>query len=94
MRLEWHPLAEADLEGIVSYIAADDIEAAYRVHDEIANQTAVLARYPLVGREGRVAGARELPVNRTAYVVAYRVGEGVVTVLRVFHGARKWPNTL
>jgi plasmid stabilization system protein ParE len=40
--LSGHPLAEADLEGIVSYIAADDIRAAYRVHDEIANQTAVV----------------------------------------------------
>lgn len=94
MRLEWHPLAEEDLASIVVYIANDDPEAAYRVHDEIAGQVAALARHPLMGREGRVAGTRELPINRTAYVVAYRVGEEAVTVLRVFHGARKWPETL
>lgn len=94
MRLEWHPLAEEDLVDVVSYIAADDIEAAYRVHDEIAGQVEALARHPLMGREGRVAGTRELPITRTAYVVAYRVGEDAVTVLRVFHGARKWPEAL
>lgn len=94
MRLEWHPLAEADLVGIVTYIAADDIEAAYRVHDEIAGQVAALAEYPFMGREGRVTGTRELPISRTAYVVAYQVGQDAVTVLRVFHGARKWPETL
>jgi toxin ParE1/3/4 len=93
MRLEWHPLAEADLTGIVTYIAADDIEAAYRVHDEIANQVAVLAQHPFMGREGRVAGTRELRINRTGYVVAYRVSDDAVMVLRVFHGARKWPET-
>lgn len=94
MRLEWHPYAKADLVDVVTYIAVDDVEAAYRVHDEIANQTAALAEYPLMGREGRVAGTRELPISRTAYVVAYRVGEDAVTVLRVFHGARRWPDTL
>lgn len=93
MKLEWHPYARADLVDIVTYIATDDIEAAYRVHDEIANQTATLAQYPLMGREGRVAGTRELRINRTGYVVAYRVSEDAVTVLRVFHGARKWPET-
>ncbi|WP_262032099.1 type II toxin-antitoxin system RelE/ParE family toxin [Microvirga sp. Mcv34] len=94
MRLEWHSLAEEDLASIVVYIANDDPEAAYRVHDEIAGQVAALARHPLMGREGRVAGTRELPISRTGYVVAYRVGEDAVTVLRVFHGARKWPDTL
>ena len=38
MRIEWHPLARADLAGLVVYIATDDVSAAYRVHDSIREQ--------------------------------------------------------
>jgi len=41
--------------------------------------------------QGRVPGTRELVVTGTPYIVAYRVRDETVEILRVFHAARKWP---
>jgi toxin ParE1/3/4 len=46
---------------------------------------------PQSGRPGRVSGTRELVVTRTPYVVPYRVQGRNIEILRVYHGARKWP---
>jgi toxin ParE1/3/4 len=40
-----------------------------------------------MGREGRIAGTRELVVRRTPLIVVYRVQVGRVEILRVLHGA-------
>ena len=50
-----------------------------------------LAEMPAAGRPGRVSGTRELVVPGTRYIVAYRVRNNVLEVLRVMHGARSWP---
>ncbi|MFY9841714.1 MAG: type II toxin-antitoxin system RelE/ParE family toxin [Terriglobales bacterium] len=94
MRLDWHPLARADLAELVAYIASDSPAAAYRVHDEIRKQTRLLAAHPEIGRPGRVRGTRELVVTGTPYIAAYRFIGEVVTVLRLLHGARLWPRKL
>lgn len=94
MRIEWHPRAHTDLAELVAYIAADNARAAYRLHDEIRSQTEALAEHPRMGRPGRVRGTRELVVSGTPYIVAYRLGEDAVTVLRVLHGARLWPRRI
>ena len=94
MRVEWHPLARTDLAELVAYIANDNPSAAYRVHEDIRRQTAALAKHPEIGRPGRVRGTRELVVAGTPYVAAYRITGELVTVLRVLHGARRWPRKL
>ena len=94
MRVEWHPLARTDLAELVTYIAADNPKAAYRMHDEIRRQTGVLAAHPGAGRIGRVPGTRELVIVGTPYIAAYRVTKDAVTVLRLLHGARRWPLSL
>ena len=47
-----------------------------------------------LGRPGRVEGTRELVVPDTPYLVPYRGRGHAVEILRVFHGARKWPKKL
>ena len=44
-----------------------------------------------MGRPGRVPKTRELVVSGTPYLVIYRVKNDRLEVLRVFHGARQWP---
>jgi toxin ParE1/3/4 len=44
-----------------------------------------------MGRPGRVKGTRELVIVGTPYIVAYRIKGDAVQVLRVLHGAQKWP---
>ena len=94
MKVEWHPRARTDLAELVTYIATDNPKAAYRLHDEIGRQIGILARHPQAGRLGRVPGTRELPIVGTPYIAAYRVTSSVVRILRLLHGARRWPKSL
>jgi len=42
----------------------------------------------------RVDGTRDLVILRTPYVVAYRIADDTVRILRVLHGARRWPEDM
>jgi toxin ParE1/3/4 len=44
-----------------------------------------------MGRPGRVPGTRELVIPGTRFIVPYRLQGNTIQVLRVFHGARRWP---
>ena len=94
MRLEWSPFAQADREAIFNYIEIDSPQAAAVVDDRIREQVERLIRFPESGRTGRVEGTRELVVNQTPYIVAYRILGNTVRILRVLHGARIWPDEI
>lgn len=87
---EWTLSAIADLTAIVDYISDDNPAAAQALKDDIADKVARLPENPRLYRKGRVAGTREMVV-RSNYVVVYAEDGGVVTVLRVLHAARQWP---
>jgi toxin ParE1/3/4 len=91
MQLEWSRFALADREAIFDYIDADSPQAAIGVDDRIRLQIEELARFPKMGRAGRVGGTRELIVQRTPYIVAYRIAGKTIRILRVLHGAQMWP---
>jgi toxin ParE1/3/4 len=59
----------------------------------IIEQVALLANHPGIGRPGRVEGTRELVIPGLPYLVAYSHRNDTVAVLRVLHGARKWPES-
>jgi toxin ParE1/3/4 len=59
--------------------------------ERIQNAVRLLAEMPRRGRPGRWPGTRELIVPRTSYIVPYRVAGDHIEILRVFHGARRWP---
>jgi len=44
-------------------------------------------------RPGRVPGTRELVIPQTLYIVPYRVQRDVIQILRVYDGARRWPDS-
>ncbi len=81
-----------DREAIFDYIEADSPRAAVAVDDRIEAQVDRLIDTPEAGRVGRVAGTRELVLNRTPYIAAYRIDGKVVRILRVLHAARQWPD--
>jgi toxin ParE1/3/4 len=74
-----------------AFIALDNPAAAARLVNTVARTVELLARHLGLGRPGRLEGTRELVVANTPYLVPYRVRNNVVEILRVFHGARKWP---
>jgi toxin ParE1/3/4 len=82
-----------DLAAIRAYIEQDDPAAVRRVVlHAIESIEALLSGNPEMGRPGRVPGTRELVIPRTPFVVPYRVRSGSMQILRVFHGARRWPD--
>lgn len=92
MKIQWSRLAIEDLQALRAHVAEHDAAAAKRLAETIvlAVET-LLSEHEEIGRPGRVAGTRELVVARTPYIVPYRMRAGVVEVLRVYHGARRWP---
>jgi toxin ParE1/3/4 len=91
LKIQWSVLALTDRREIFDYIETDSPRAAVAVDDRIRSQVQALARFPNSGRIGRVDGTRELVIHGTPYVAAYRVVAGTVRILRVIHGAQRWP---
>ena len=88
----WSPQAIDDLAALRATIAEDDPTAAQQVVLHIVRSIEQLvAEHPHMGRAGRVPGTRELVVPRTPTIVPYRIRNNRLQVLRVYHGARKWP---
>lgn len=91
MRLEWTPAADRDLDSVEQFISRDNPSAAIETVLEIIRLVEMLAEHPGIGRPGRVHGTRELVIAGLPYVVAYLHRGDTVTILRVLHGAMKWP---
>jgi len=88
----WSPQAIADLAALRAYIEQDDPAAAQRITLHIIrNVETLLPDHPEMGRPGRVPGTRELVIPRAPFIVPYRMERGRIQILRVFHGARRWP---
>ena len=92
MKIRWLDLAVDALADIADYIARDNPGAAKRIVSRLWSAVKSLSRRPETGRPGRVHGTRELVVSNTPFIVPYRIVESEVQILRVLHGARKWPN--
>ena len=88
--VEWTVLAQGDLLGIIDYISDDNPQAAQRLKDEVVRKVARLAEQPKLYRLGREQGTREMTVQPN-YVIIYREQDAKVTILRVLHAARQWP---
>jgi len=80
--------AEAELEEIYEYIAADKPSAAGDVIDSILDAIEQLTRYANSGRPGRRKGTREL--IRPPFVIVYRIDDQVIDVLSICQGSRKY----
>jgi len=93
MEVRWSPEAAADYTAIVRYIRQDNASAALRVARAIYNAIARLNTFPNRGRPGKIDGTRELPLTSLPFVVVYRVTENAVEIVRLLHGAQRWPAT-
>ena len=95
MNIAWSPEAIEDLASLRAYIAEDNPTAARKVVLHIIqNVEQLLPGNPNIGRAGRVPGTRELVIPRTPYIVPYRFQRNTIQLLRVYHGARRWPDKL
>ena len=94
MTILWSPEAIEDLTSLRAYIAEDNPAAAKGIVLRILhNIEQLLSNNPQMGRPGRVPGTRELVIPRTPFIVPHRVQRNIVEILRVYHGARHWPES-
>ena len=94
MRIRWTRRADCDLDAVAEYLENDDPDAAAGVVLRIVGTVEHLADHPHLGRPGRIPDTRELVVSGTPYIVPYRVRGGVLEILRVLHGAMRWPDVM
>ena len=94
MILVWLPSASMTRDAQLDYIAQESLTAAINQDAEIEKQVDRLLQYPEMGRPGRIKTTRELVIGRTPFIVAYRVKDERIEILRVLHGAQQWPNNI
>ncbi len=88
LRLVWAPEALQDIEEGVAYIARDSISAAIEVEDRVLAAAEGLLDLPYQGR-ARAGGRRELVVALTSFKLIYRVEDGAVVIVRLWHMSRR-----
>jgi addiction module RelE/StbE family toxin len=84
-------IAEQDLAELVSYLAAENPQAATQVLDRIETRLQTLTALPFAGRVPHdlkltALGYRVLVIDN--YLVFYKVKGTIILVHRVLHGAR------
>ena len=92
MKPRWLLIASTDLEHLYNYISQDNPDAATREVQKVLDAVENLTHMTGLGRPGRVPDTRELIVPK--YIVAYRVKDDRVEILRVLHQAQRWPDMM
>ena len=92
MLIRWTDAAVQDFTHLCDYIEKHgSAAAARRVALSIHEGIDLLAKFPEHGRTGRKPDTRELVFSGLPYVAIYRLHEDAVEVVRILHGAQKWP---
>jgi toxin ParE1/3/4 len=94
LQIRWSNQASAQLEAAYDFVSEDNAPAAEKQLKIITRAVEQLANFPEMGRPGRVDGTRELVIQGTPYIVAYRLKGTTVRILALLHGARRWPTQL
>ena len=91
MRVRWSRPALVDLRRVREYISQDSPTRAGTVVSRLRAAALGLEQFPRRGRPGDREGTRELVVARLPYIVVYRIDDDEIVILRVLHGAQRWP---
>lgn len=87
----WSPNSLSDVHEIVSFIASDNVPAAIRVGQQLLEAIDRLTVFPKLGRPLRDVGRphlREVVVDNYRVIHRFDEKSNVVTIVRVWHGAR------
>jgi toxin ParE1/3/4 len=90
LRLRWSIKALIDFDQAQAWIAQENPFAGKAVADRIWQASQRLTEAPHIGRSGIEPGTRHWIVQRTPYLIVYRVTEDAVEIVRVWHGRTDW----
>lgn len=85
MRVRLTKPAKAELDVAMAYLERQSPRAADAAQLAVDRTIDSLADFPNRGRQGALAGTRELVVRGAPYVLVYVVGDDEVLVLRIRH---------
>ena len=83
-----------DLEEIILYIAQENRQSAFRMHDNIVEKSNDLTIFPKRGRlvpDKKMAASGYRMLGIKPYIVFYRIMDRNVYIYRVLHGATNYP---
>ena len=91
MQLRWSEEAASDLERITNYLFEETPQHAPALVRAIYKAPLALLTFPHRGRPGKKENTRELVLSPLPYIVVYRIAGDAVHIIRILHGAQKWP---
>jgi len=91
VELRWTEVAANDLEHITDYLFENAPRRAEEFVRQIYDAPSALLTFPHGGRPGRKEGTRELVLSPLPYIVVYQITGDVIHIVRILHGAQKWP---
>jgi toxin ParE1/3/4 len=94
MPIVWLAAAVQDVLSIRTFIAQENSQTTQNVALRIDRAIRLLGTMTNMGRPGRIFGTRELAISGTSFLAVYRVGNGRVEILRMFHGRQPFPESL
>ena len=94
MKVLWFIRTILDLTSAKDYITQDNPRAAQQIVQRTKDKVSLLSEQPGIGRPGRVSNTKELVVDRTPFILPYRVRDNKIEILRVLHTSRRWPKKI
>jgi toxin ParE1/3/4 len=91
LKFRYTSLAKSDMDEIFNYLDIRDQNAAKRVINAIERSVITLVSHPMSGRQSDKDGVRLKVVPNYPYIIFYQITFSHLTVLRVWHSAREWP---
>lgn len=91
MQLRWTEDAADDLQHIADYLFTHAPSRAPELVRAVYDAPSDLLIFPNRGRQGKKEGTRELVLSPLPYIVVYKILGDVIFVVRILHGAQKWP---
>ena len=80
--------AQEDIDEILKYIAAENVNAALALSDRLTELFELLAENRKIGRERPELKEELRSFPEGNYVIFYRMWAGDLAIVRVLHGAR------
>ena len=87
MKVVWLPRAIANRDALIDHIAEANVTAAIEHDERIEVLTNQLEDQ---GRPGRKSGTRELVINRTHFILVYRIKASSIVIVRLLHTSQAW----
>jgi plasmid stabilization system protein ParE len=89
LKILWLPSAARNRREQILFIAQDKPSAALKQNTLIEARVRLLAQFPELGTYNPKADSYRLVINRTRFIVSYRIRGNRIEIFRFLHGKQK-----